>query len=229
MRPVARSLSRRYTPGDDLEFYKRILRLVLAEISMVLRFTYRREHWVPISHFMNRECSMGFVTFQYNIFVAVLSIVPKTNNSCYDKFKDPIHDESINTTKQMINLSEKTENYVGKLVKISHAWISKDDIHINNLDGVAYISFGFGQYLESLERHGDQFNFCHDQNRLGLRYTVDLDGAAILKECLERLESSLHRSYFKFHLLFQIEKGKPKENLAGDYYVGNLAWMKMYR
>ena len=171
---------------------------------------------------------MSFVTFPYNVFMSVLSIMPDQANSSYAKYKDPIHDVSIKTTKQMIALNDKSVNYVGKLVKISHAWISKDDIHINNLDGLSYISFGFGKSLDSLERHGDEFNSSHNQNTYGLRYIVDLDGASILKESLERLESSLLRSYFQCHLFFQIQKEKP-EDLACHYNVGNLAWIKMCR
>jgi hypothetical protein len=171
---------------------------------------------------------MNYVNLPYT-FLSSLAILSNETNSCYAQYKDPIHDVAIETKKQMIGLSENPENYVGKLVKISHSWISKDDIHINNLDGVAYISFGFGKSFESLERHDDQFNFCHNQNSSGLRYTVDLGGAAMLKESLGRLELSLLRSYFKCHLFFQIQRGRTTEDLECDYNVGYLVWIKMYR
>jgi hypothetical protein len=157
--------------------------------------------------------------------ITALILITLGSNT-YAQNRAPRPDLTVSTLREMIDLNESSEKYLGKVVKISGAWVSGDHINRSAQEKTYCMDFRFGTSFDASEEFGRSYSPYPIDKSLG--YMVDLDDAAVIKEMLKSRKSSSLRTYTRCDLYFKIEKRKslafPK---LYDKPVGNLVWINI--
>ena len=177
---------------------------------------------------------MTYAAVRYAVLLSVLSLIASGSSACYAEDKAPKPDVTITTTRQMIDLNENSAKYEGKVVKVSGAWVSGDDIRRDADEKIYCMEFHFGTSFDASERFGSTvtpYPGIKDESQLG--FTVDLDDALDLKEALKSRKSSSLTSYVKSDLYFKVERRKAIKKLYIEFGVnrpvGHLIWINLPR
>lgn len=166
------------------------------------------------------------------VLLSISFVIFCDNNLCGGQNVPPKPDLIISSTRQMIDLNENSANYLGKLIKISGAWVSGDSIRRDTDEKIYCMDFKFGSSFDASEEYGNSFSPYPSYGKATeLGFTVDLEDALNVKELLKSKKSSSLTSYVKCDLYFKIDRRKSISGRFKDLNdpVGHLVWINLQR